>query len=77
MRPCGQVSASRRAWQGCGWHRQVALSVQVCWRMGRVWTGPKEGAVKVANTAGWVATAGEMPLPPISPERMSWKASRR
>ena len=49
-------SASRRAWQGSGRQVQRARSVQVCWRMARVWTGPKEGAVKVAKTAGWVAT---------------------
>ena len=65
-------AASRRAWQGCGWQVQRDLSVQVCWRTGRAWTGPKDGAVKVANTAGWVATAGVMPLPPTSPARMSW-----
>ena len=47
-------------------------SVQVCWRTGREWTGPKEGAVKVTKTAGWVATAGVMPLPPVSPARMRW-----
>ena len=37
---------------GLRWQVQRALSVQVCSRTGRVWTGPKEGAVKVANTAG-------------------------
>ena len=42
-------------------------SAQVCWRTGREWTGPNDGAVKVTNTAGWVATAGVMPLPPIEP----------
>jgi hypothetical protein len=34
------------------------------------WTGPKEGAVSVVNTHGWVATL--TPLPPESPARMSW-----
>ena len=29
-RPCGQVAASRRAWQGWGWQVQRVLSVQVC-----------------------------------------------
>ncbi len=43
----------------------------------RVWTGPKPGAVNVANTAGWVATVSGMPRPPTSPARMSWYASRR
>ena len=52
--------------------RQRDLSVQVCWRTGREWTGPNDGAVKVTNTAGWAATAGVMPLPPISPARMMW-----
>ena len=40
--------------------------------MTRVWTGPKEGAVKVANTHGWMATDSGTPLPPASPARMSW-----
>ena len=55
-----------------GWQVQRVLPVQVCWRTGRVWTGPKEGAVKVAKTAGWAATSGVMPLPPVSPARMRW-----
>ena len=55
-----------------GRHAQRDRSAQV-WRVTcRVWTGPKEGAVKVAKTAGWVATAGETPLPPVSPARMRW-----
>ena len=57
---------------GLGWQVQRVLSAQVCWRTGRAWTGPKDGAVKVTNTAGWVATVGVMPLPPMSPARMSW-----
>ena len=57
-RPCAQVAASRRAWQGSGWQVQRVLSVQVWLRTGRVWTGPNDGAVNVANTAGWVATVG-------------------
>ena len=73
----GRSSASRRAWHGWGRQVQRVLSAQVCRSTGRAWTGPKEGAVKVANTAGWVATSSGMPLPPISPARMSWNASRR
>ena len=42
----------------------------------REWTGPNEGAVKVANTHGCSATDSGMPLPPIRPERTSWRASR-
>ena len=38
----------------------------------RVWTGPKQGAVKVANTHGCAATVSGMPLPPVSPARISW-----
>ena len=38
--------------------------------MARVLTVPKEGAVKVAKTAGWVATVSGTPLPPVRPERM-------
>jgi hypothetical protein len=37
--------------------------------------GPKEGAVRVRNTAGWVATVSGTPLPPVSPARMSWWVS--
>ena len=44
--------------------------------MRRAWTGPNEGAVKVANTHGWVAIVSGMPLPPVSPARTSWRASR-
>jgi hypothetical protein len=33
------------------------------------------GAVKVANTHGCVATVSGMPLPPVSPDRMIWRAS--
>ena len=65
-------AASRRAWQGWGLAGQRDRSVQVCWRTGREWTGPKDGAVKVTNTAGWVATAGSTLLPPASPARMRW-----
>ena len=38
----------------------------------RVWTGPNDGAVSVAKTAGWLATEGGTPLPPARPARMSW-----
>ena len=38
----------------------------------REWTGPKEGAVRVANTTGWPVTVSGTPLPPTSPARMSW-----
>ena len=38
----------------------------------RVWTGPKDGAVKVAKMAGWVATSAGMPLPPSSPALTIW-----
>ena len=33
---------------------------------------PNDGAVSVVNTHGWVATVSGMPLPPLSPARMSW-----
>ena len=36
------------------------------------WTGPNDGAVSVVKTHGWVATVSGMPLPPVSPARMSW-----
>jgi hypothetical protein len=39
--------------------------------IGLACTGPKEGAVKVANTTGWMATDSGTPLPPASPARMS------
>ena len=35
-----------------------------------VWTGPKLGAVRVANTHGCAATVSGTPLPPVRPERM-------
>jgi hypothetical protein len=35
-------------------------------------TGPKEGAVSVVNTHGWLATVAGMPFPPVSPARTSW-----
>jgi hypothetical protein len=37
---------------GLGLQRQWSLPAQVWRRTGREWTGPKEGAVKVANTTG-------------------------
>ena len=40
------------------------------------WTGPNEGAVKVANTHGCSAMVSGMPLPPVSPARTSCRASR-
>jgi hypothetical protein len=43
--------------------------------MRRECTGPKDGAVKVANTHGCPATVSGMPLPPVSPARTSWRAS--
>src|SRR5215831_13527935 len=45
-------------------------------RIRREWTGPKEGAVKVANTHGWPVMDSGMPLPPVSPARTSCRASR-
>src|SRR5678810_1089626 len=44
-RPCGQIGLSRRGRHGFGFPLR---SVR------RVWTGPNEGAVNVAHTAGWV-----------------------
>jgi len=38
----------------------------------RAWTGPNDGAVRVTKTQGWSATVAGMPLPPVSPARMSW-----
>jgi hypothetical protein len=38
----------------------------------RTWTGPKEGAVSVVKTLGWLATVSGMPLPPLSPVRITW-----
>ena len=70
-RPCGQRSVSRRAWHGSG--RQSHRSGRCrCASTTRVWTGPKEGAVKVANTAGCAATVAGTPLPPTRPARRSW-----
>jgi hypothetical protein len=40
--------------------------------MTRVWTGPNDGAVNVANTHGCAASDSGIPLPPASPARMSW-----
>jgi len=37
---------------GLGRQVQRDRSAQVCWRTGREWTGPKDGAVTVANAAG-------------------------
>jgi hypothetical protein len=37
----------------------------------------ERGATRVTNTAGWALTVAGMPLPPTSPARMSWYASRR
>ena len=45
-------------------------------RMRREWTGPKLGAVRVANTHGCEVTVSGMPLPPDIPARTSWRASR-
>jgi hypothetical protein len=41
----------------------------------RVWTKPKEGAVKVTNSRGWRATPLGTPLPPRRPAARSWKLS--
>ena len=75
------VRAGRRRRGGGGRVRACsgsgALPAQVWARTGREWTGPKDGAVKVANTTGCPATVSGMPLPPASPARMRWKASRR
>ncbi len=62
LRPCGQKLALRR-----GRHRATLPPLVTT----RVWTSPKEGAVKVANTHGWMATDSGTPLPPASPARMS------
>ena len=62
-RPCGQKLALRR-----GRH----LATVPPGLTTRVWTGPKEGAVKVANTHGCAASDSGIPLPPASPARMSW-----
>ena len=43
----------------------------------RVWTGPNEGAVRVANTAGCPATVVGTPLPPTRPALISWYVSAR
>ena len=45
-------------------------------RIRRECTGPKDGAVRVANTQGCVVMVPGMPLPPASPARTSWRASR-
>jgi hypothetical protein len=42
-----------------------------------VWTGPKDGAVKVTNSRGWAATVSGMPLPPRRPAAIRCQASRR
>ena len=62
-RPCGQrAPVSRR-----GRHRP---------ELGRVpWTGPNEGAVRVANTSGFSATVSGTPLPPVTPARIRWNVS--
>ena len=60
--PCGQ---DRRAGGGGSARTRPSFSR-------RAWTGPKDGAVRVTNTHGWSATVAGMPLPPISPARMSW-----
>ncbi len=59
-RPCGQtrLEASRRGRQGS------TLPL----RSRRAWTGPNDGAVKVANTHGCSATDSGTPLPPIRPD---------
>ena len=58
-RPCGQrrALASRRGRQGS----------TVLPRIRRACTGPKDGAVRVANTHGWAVMVSGMPLPPASP----------
>jgi hypothetical protein len=60
--PCGQVFSFRRGRQA----RARPLFSRL------VWTGPNDGAVSVTNTQGWSATVAGMPLPPVSPARMSW-----
>ena len=41
------------------------------------WTGPNEGAVRVAKMAGWALTESGMPLPPERPARTRCLASWR
>lgn len=43
--------------------------------VGRVWTGPNDGAVRVANTRTCRATLSGTDLPPDSPARTRWKVS--
>ena len=58
-RPCGQrrALASRRGRQGS----------TVLPRIRRAWTGPNDGAVRVANTHGCAVMVSGMPLPPARP----------
>ncbi len=40
------------------------------------WTGPNDGAVKVANTNGWVTiSAGTSFMPPAAPAMIRWNTS--
>ena len=59
----GRVPGGSRSAAGCG-------------RCGggraRWWTGPKDGAVKVAKTAGCRPTEAGTPLPPVRPRRTTW-----
>jgi hypothetical protein len=70
----GQVAAVRAAplvgiaAGTAGQAAATAAGAMVC-------TGPNPGAVKVAKTHGCVATVSGMPLPPVSPDRMIWRAS--
>jgi hypothetical protein len=60
--PCGQVLSFLRG-------RQASTRLSFS---RRAWTGPNDGAVRVTKTHGWSATVAGMPLPPVSPARISW-----
>jgi hypothetical protein len=76
LTPCSQVEMSRRAWQGSARQSHSLRLAQVWCLTRRVCTVPNDGAVKVGNTAGWWDTCSGTPLPPTSPARTTWWASR-